>query len=239
MPDEVLFYAVEMMADIMDCQDVAIYNVFNESYARMFSASSKKARELGNSIRYREMGDMYEQISKHRVYINRKLDEKYPLMSNAIFDNDNMQMIVMLWGIPWERMTLGQANLLTVVSYLIQNALLRANRYMNALEGQRYIEDTKILEPEAFSSLVRAYEKAKSRNLTECTLLQLDVKQQDYEIAGRELLSKLRQTDYMGVLKNGGIYVLLANTTENDAKIVVERFAKAGYQSHMVEKGKV
>ena len=28
----------------------------------------------------------------------------------------------MLWGIPWERMNLAEANRLTVIGYLIQNA---------------------------------------------------------------------------------------------------------------------
>ena len=65
---------------------------------------------------------------------------------------DEMQLILMIWGIPWERMTLGQANMLTVIGYLIQNAVVRANRYISALEQQRYIKGTNILEPEAFFS---------------------------------------------------------------------------------------
>lgn len=67
MPDEVLFDAVEMMERLMGTEDVAIYNVVNGDYARMFSASSKKARELGNSIRYKEMSVMYDALKEHRV----------------------------------------------------------------------------------------------------------------------------------------------------------------------------
>lgn len=50
-PDEVMFDAVQMMKELMDTDDIAIYNVVNHDYARMFSASSEKARSLGNSIR--------------------------------------------------------------------------------------------------------------------------------------------------------------------------------------------
>ena len=39
----------------MQTKDVALYNVVNRDYARIFSASSDKARSLGNSIRYKEM----------------------------------------------------------------------------------------------------------------------------------------------------------------------------------------
>lgn len=236
MPEEVLFYAVDILSQIMRSPDVAVYVVYNSDYARMFSASSKEARKLGNSIRYPDMGVLYEDLVARKVFINRKLDDRYPLMANAIYENDEMKMIVMVWGIPWERMTLGQANLLVVISYLIQNAVLRAGRYMAALEQQRYMVDTHILEPEAFTSLVKAYQKAKKRNLTECTLLQIKALPEEYEAAGEVLMKNLRQSDYLGAMTDGRLYVLLANTVRNEAEIVVNRFKAAGYESRIVEK---
>ena len=144
MPEEVLFHAVEIVRDLLNCPDVAIYTVHHSGYARMFSATSDQARKLGNSILYQDMTDMYEALKEQRVYINRNLDMSYPLMANAIYDNEEIQMILMLWGLPWERMTLGEANRLVVVSYLIQNAVLRANRYLAALEERRYLADTEV-----------------------------------------------------------------------------------------------
>ena len=160
MPDEVIFYAVEMLGKLMKTKDVALYNVVSKDYARIFSASSQKARSLGNSIRYREMTDIYDALKEQKVYINKKMDEQYPLMARGIYEGEEVQMIVMMWGLSWEKMTLGQANFLTVVSYLIQNAVLRAQRYMQALEEKRYSQNSRILVPEAFESLVEAYMKA-------------------------------------------------------------------------------
>ena len=171
MPDEVIFYAVEMLGKLMKTKDVALYNVVSKDYARIFSASSQKARSLGNSIRYREMTDIYDALKEQKVYINKKMDEQYPLMARGIYEGEEVQMIVMMWGLSWEKMTLGQANFLTVVSYLIQNAVLRAQRYMQALEEKRYSQNSRILEPEAFESLVQAYMKAKLKNLVECVLI--------------------------------------------------------------------
>ena len=235
MTEEVLFYAVEILSKILRSPDVAIYTVYNSDYARMFSASSDVARQLGNSIRYPDMGELYEALCQRKVYVNRQLDERYPLMANAIYENDEMKMIVMVWGIPWERMTLGQANLLVVISYLIQNAVLRAGRYMEALEQQRYVEDTHILEPGAFTTLVEAYQKAKKKNLTECTLLQIQADPSECERAGEVLLKNLRQTDYLGTMEDGRLYVLLANTVRKEAEIVISRFDAAGFKSIVVE----
>lgn len=197
MPDEVIFYAVEMLGKLMKTKDVALYNVVSKDYARIFSASSQKARSLGNSIRYREMTDIYDALKEQKVYINKKMDEQYPLMARGIYEGEEVQMIVMMWGLSWEKMTLGQANFLTVVSYLIQNAVLRAQRYMQALEEKRYSQNSRILEPEAFESLVQAYMKAKLKNLVECVLIKVDVQNSEYQKTDEQMSGYMRDSEDM------------------------------------------
>lgn len=233
--EEVLFYAAEMLGKLVKSRDVAIYTVSNGDYARLFSSTSKKARMLGNSIKYTQMGEMYQTLIDRKVFINRRMDDRYPLMANAIYENDKMQMILMVWGIPWESMTLGQANQLVVISALIQNAVLRANRYMSALEYKRYVEGSHMLETDAFTALLGAYMKAEARGLTECTVLKVEADPSSYVEAGKTLSSKLRQTDYIGTLSDGGLYALLSNTSREDAGFVIRRFGDAGFPSEIVE----
>ncbi len=235
MPEEVLFYAAEMVSQLMNSGDVAIYTVSNRDFARLASATSKKARQYGHSIRYQQMDDLSRALNEKKVYINRAIDENYPHMASAIYNGDEMQLILMVWGIPWEQMTLGTANLLVVVSYLIQNAVLHANRYMAALEDKRYVDGNRILETEAFTSLVRAFNHAMDKDLTECTLLEVEVKEGDYREAGEVLHKKLRTSDYLGTLRDGKLYALLANTSNSDAHYVISRFQECGYASRIVE----
>lgn len=229
-PEEVLFDAVEMMKELMHTEDVAIYNIVNEDYARIFSASSVKSRSLGNSIRYKEMEAVYNELKEQKVYINKSMDERYPLMANAIFEGGQMKMLIFLWGLGWERMTLGQANYLVVVSYLIQNAVLRARRYMSALEEKRYLKKSRILEPDAFRTLVKSYSHAANRNLVEYTLLCIHTPNK-IKTTANETEKFLRSTDYFGVLSNKKLYVLLANTSAEDAVYVQKRFAENGYET--------
>ena len=229
-PEEVLFDAVEMMKELMHTEDVAIYNIVNEDYARMFSASSVKSRSLGNSIRYKEMEAVYDELKEQKVYINKSMDESYPLMANAIFEGGQMKMLIFLWGLGWERMTLGQANYLVVVSYLIQNAVLRARRYMSVLEEKRYLKKSRILEPDAFRTLVKSYSYAANRNLVEYTLLRIHTPNK-IKTTANETEKFLRSTDYFGVLSNKKLYVLLANTSAEDAVFVQKRFAENGYET--------
>lgn len=234
-PEEVLFYAAEVVAKIMHCKDVAIYSVANDTYARLFSATSQKARELGNSVPYAKMEKMHKVLRERKVYINKNMDEGYPLMANAIYEEEKLQLIVMVWGISWERMTLGQANMLAVTSYLTQNAVLRANRYMEVLRSQRYVYNTHIMEPEAFSQLVSAFFRAKKKGLTECTLVDVEIEEHDIHTIDAMLSQLVRNTDYIGTTADGNVKVLLANSGKKDAQFVMDRLRAAGIPSHCEE----
>lgn len=182
-----------------------------------------------------QMPDIYQELAERRVYINKAMAEEYPLMETAIYEEEEIRLIIMVWGLSWEHMTLGEANFLTVVSYLIQNAVLRAQRYIKALEEARYREGSEILEPEAFESLVRAYEHAQGRNLTQYTLLCVSEQPERYKKICSDMRGLLRSTDYMGMRADEKLYVLLTNTGRTDAVFVEQRFEKKGYPVVAVE----
>lgn len=232
-PEEVLFYAVQVLSKLMETEDAAVYTVANRDYARLFSFTSPTAKKLGKSIRYSDMEDMVNELREHRVYVNKTMDNRYPLMAYAIYSEESMQTILMLWGLPWERMNLAEANRLTIVGYLIQNAVVRANRYLEALHTRRYVEGSDILEQDAFKQLVTAFFDARRRGLTECILLKIRHTDENFKETAEQLGKKLRQTDYFGVL-NDGLYVLLPNTDEDGAAGVIERFKGFGFESLIV-----
>lgn len=49
------------------------------------------------------------------------------------------------------------------------------------------------------------------------------------------LSGMMRQSDYLGELPDGKMYALLANTSAEDAGMVVERFRSAGFPCRMKE----
>ena len=157
------------------------------------------------------------------------------MMASAVYSEDKMQLILMLWGIPWERMTLGEANRLTIVGSLIQNAVVRANRYLEALRNRRYVEGTNVLDEDAFTQLAKAFFDAREKGLTEYVLLEILTGDENYENVAKTLGGAIRQTDYMGILKGGRLYVLLSNTNREGAEGIVERFKNAGYASRLEE----
>ena len=223
--EEVFFHAMDVLRQIMGSDDIALYTVSNSAYARLFSATTELAGSLGNSIRYRELGELYEEIKDGRPYINRGLKEDMPVMACAIRENEEIRTIIMIWKLPWEKMTLGQASILTVTSMLIQNAVLRAHRFLDIMHSERFIEDTRILRAEAFASILNAYRNAERQRLTRFTLLRIVSDEDSGSLieVGNHAAAHLRQDDHIGIGEDGKLYILLPNTSLKSAEIVINR----------------
>lgn len=233
--EEVLFYAAPALAALMETKDVAVYMVVNKDYARLFSATSPKARKLGNSIKYTSMHEMHRVLEAGRIYINEDMDASLPLMAGGIYAEEEIQVILMFWGIPQQQMNRLTANRLTVITALIQNALLRAKRCMAGFRRRNYVEGTNVLNEEAFTALVRTFLDAKAKGLTECALAEIVMGYQEYETIAAKIACNIRQTDYMGIMGNEKLYILLSNTDITNAEVVKERLLKLGYQCILKE----
>lgn len=236
-PEEVLFCAAEILSKLMNSKDVAIYKVANEDYARLVSSTSQSARKLGISIKYSSMTDLYNELVDQHVYINKNMNDKYPLMASGIYEQDKLTIIMMLWNIPWERMNLSESNRLAVIGHLTQNKVMQANRYMEAIEHRRYENNSRILNEKEFSRLIKAFFEAKSKHLTECCLLEI-ITENTYE-GQRKTSSDLEKiiynTDYIGILDDGKLYILLTNTSDNQAGFIIDKIKKCGYDSKIRE----
>ena len=100
---------------------------------------------------------------------------------------------------------------------------MRSRRYMEALKNERYLEDTNILDTDAFLELVKAFTSARKNGLTECALIKVTESSKGKRKTARKLGETLRQTDYFGIVDDY-LYVLLSNTDEANAQKVLDRF---------------
>lgn len=221
----VLFYAADIISRILGTDDVAIYQIANSDYCRLFSATSEQAKSLGKSVKYSEMTDMMEAINNHQVYVNKTLNDDYPLMASAIYRSDKPIELIMLWGLPFEKMSLYHCNLLTVLGYMIYNSVERADRYLDALATTRFIPDTKLLTSEAFEELHHTYHDAMEKGFTEYTILTVSAQKEfTFPEWSTILSSKLRFSDYIGINENNEVCILLTNSSPSDAQFIIKRF---------------
>ena len=235
----VLFDAVQVVAKLMQSDHVSLYQVSAGPYARLFSATSDRARKFGNSVRYQELGALSEAIMQRQVYINRTMDEELPSMAYCIYSENEPMILIMVWDMPWDRMTLSQANVLTVICALIQGAVVRANRSLDLLRSERLVPGTNVLDDEAFSKIREMYRHAGADNLAPSCVLEVKTHGESLAETEAVLRKRMRASDYIGVEagRDDAVFVLLANTTPEFAEIVEGRLEESGYPSEIIEVG--
>ena len=97
------------------------------------------------------------------------------------------------------------------------------------------MEGTNVLIEDAFTDLARAFLEAKSKGLAECTVVEIVTGYQNYQEIAEKIACNIRQTDYMGVMDGGKLYILLSNTDIKNAEVVKQRLLNLGYQSVLKE----
>lgn len=231
---EVLFTALDTLMEIMGTKDVSIYLVSNPDYCRLASASSEKARSLGKSIMVKEYREIFDTLEKKQVFINRTLDHSFPAMASALLDEkNNMRIVIFLWNIPYEKMTLYEANVLTVVGALVYSVFVRDADYLEALSYRRFLLDTTILQEEAFGEMVNIYKNAGEEGYAESCIFYVKDETRDYKQLHEIIYPLLRASDYIGILKDGNLAILLTNTNKQEAMHVRTRLEKVGIQTYL------
>lgn len=224
---EVLFASLDTLKKIMDTEDVSIYLVSNSEYCRLASASSQRAISLGKSISMKKNHIIFDVLQSDQVFINRTLDNSLPMMASALFDDErNMRIVIFLWDLSYEKMTLYYSNLLTVVGALVYSMFMRDVNYLDVLAYKRHVENTSILHEDAFLEMTEVYKRAGEKGYAVSSVL--FVKKGDLSI--NEINDKinplLRDTDYIGMQRDGEIAILLTNSDKNESEIVKERLEK-------------
>lgn len=231
---EVLFAALDSLKEIMETEEIAIYLVSNRNYCRLASASSGKASSLGKSITMDKYYMIFDVLQSGQVYINRTLDINLPMMASAIYDDlENMRIVIFLWNLPYERMTLYYSNLLTIAGALVYSVFVRDANYMDALAYKRYIPETSVLQEDAFKEMVEIYRRAGEKGYAEASILYIQNDDMSIIDISDRINPLLRETDYMGLLDDGGIAILLTNSNMRESLYVRERLEGIGVRTYL------
>ena len=230
---DALFQGTSVICQIMGSQDVAVYVIGeNSQYARLFTATSAHARQFSRSFLYQETGEMYEAFKERKVYINRFWKSEFPAMAIAVYEGESIRFIIMIWTLPLEKMTLGQANLLEVACRLMQESTMRARQYYTAIQHTQCVPNTDVLLREPFRHMVDMYDDAVEKKLTEFSVLRVMLNEEGLEATAHLLKNTLRVNDYYGLgYRTDAIYVLLPNTDAIGSERTIERLAEVGLKA--------
>lgn len=228
-PDKIMFSAVDVVSRIMGSKDVVIYSVDKGSnYARLTAGMADSSYAAPKSIELDSLQEIYEEIQKHKIYINRTIDNNIPSMAGGIYHEDTLESVIMIWSLPFENTTLYHINLFSVVLNLIAQAMHRANLYIEESRLTRYINGTSILTQKSFQKLMEIKKTGSDNNLAEFYILKITDTETSFKNLNDVIVPMLRQHDYLGVGEDEGLYLLLTNTNEDEAEFVIQRLVKKG-----------
>jgi len=227
-PQKVIFQAVDVLKELMEMEDVAIYIAGKDTkYLRLTASSTERARGMGRSVSTDGDFFMKDELMERVVYRNKDFDTEKPSYACGVYTQDSLTAIVMLWTDDLSKMNLYQANMLALLCRLIEAAMSRARLYWNTLTGQ-YIEDTNILQAEGIDTMIDLCRQGASENKVVYELLRVPQSFLAKDKAG--VLEKagalVRETDYVG-LKEDGLYIILMNVNQEETDFVMKRFEKA------------
>lgn len=229
---KVMFEAVNVVMEIMDTKDVAVYTASrNSRYFRLSAASSRRAYGLGNSLKFDQSSEYYGALSEKEIYMNRGENLEKPVFAGATYLNEEVTSLVFVWQRKLENVNLHESNLMAILCRLIEKAMGRAFLYEESIRRDSYYGDTVILTEDAFSQVLLTYQEGWERGYLKYTLMELQKPSQEETEKVQRLV---RDTDVLG-FKEGNIDILLSNTAGEDVQMVLQRFESAGLQPSLVE----
>lgn len=106
---------------------------------------------------------------------------------------------------------------------LIASSLSRNIRSLYLSQHERYLDGIPVLKPDVFMAVIRSREQAKRNFNASYAIISLsrDIIHDNGLL--QQVSGSLRESDFIGIAHNGDIYILLSNSTPEDAGIVVHR----------------
>lgn len=233
LPERIIPSAIDVLMEIMKSKHISIYSSSSHgNYLRLAASSTKRASSLGKSIRIDDLEEFGQAIKKQNIFTNTKLKENFPMMATGIYYEGNLIYAIFIWDVPFEVANLYYTNLLRTIAALISSSLNKAYKYLEATADNKHVVNTKILKPEVFEEIINAKEIAREMQLSEYSLLEICY--DELEKTADDVSSIIRDTDYLGLDKEGRLLALLSNSNETDSDVVMKRFKEKKLECRVV-----
>ncbi len=239
--EKVFSASIDAIEKIMKTGSVSIYTVNdNEAsrFMRLKTRSSSLKDKVPNSIELERHPEFLEVIKSRSLVVNHELKQDLPLLMAPVIDNRDVLAVVSLHEIPFEKLTMHYENLFQTVVSLISNALKRAYFFEASLRDKRYIDNTRILNPDTFEKILEEVrQKEEELGMSYSLLKIISTPFDDLQKFSDITVSIIRDNDYIGISKAKRIYILLSNTARGHAGLVVERLSDRGIKAALATKG--
>ncbi|MCB2178348.1 SDR family oxidoreductase [bacterium] len=234
--EEVFLRAIPIFQDIMENHSVAIYSVSNGEYGRLEACSPEIFSELSHSIKLSDYPDLMADVLDGKIFQNKGLLAEYPAYVAPIKSNDKNLILIVIWEVGFEQMTMYYLNLLKILSGLTEDSLVRALKFMDLNTDQIYVSGTKIFLANPFRDLLKVKSEMQRNQIADYQILKIDCGEYSLEDVDFKLADKVRENDAIGTLEDGNCYLLLSQASEYAVQEIIDRLCLQGINSVMVDR---
>ena len=224
--EEIYPAAVRTVKDALKAPGVGLYITGKGSFLRLV-ASAGNPGFGGKSVKLSNYPDIKDKIIRQEVFVNAGFMKDEPQMVAPIIYQKQVIALVAINDLPFEMLSLHQINMLRTISAIITIFIVRAQELDELKKEEKYIEGTNILKTSAFRELLKTRGRASIERLSHYALLKIEQKD-DLHSVYKKVAECFRENDYIGLLEDGYIYVLLSNSTSQEAETVRNRVLRLG-----------
>lgn len=227
--EHVFLEALYALEGVLDNRSVCIYRCEDSMrFARLIICSKEIFNITDKTLKLSEVDKMLPELNDGEVWVNRERLVGYPEYATVLYHDDKPIALITLKKATHEQLSVYYENLIKIICGLIKISLIRAIEYNAKTETEKYLPGSHILKNEFFAELIKNKEKMAQSGTSEYILLLIDtVPENRTEIANR-ITSLVRNTDELGLGKNGELYLCLSQTNNQTVRFVLDRLKKSG-----------
>ncbi|MEE1048085.1 MAG: HD domain-containing protein [Clostridia bacterium] len=224
-PQRLYLRIMETFEEILENKNITVYSVNKQStFGRLEVASRDIIDTVPRSISTETYREVIEKISAGEIFRNTDLSGEYPMYAAGVYRGDELVLLIFLWHADIEQRSLYYVNLFKILRDLVQMSLLRAFDYSQAVYEKQYIDNTHIMNIDAFNEVLNNYIALREKKVSSFIILEINLNGYSYEEIDKMLAGKVRVNDIIGMSDNGNIRLLLSGATEKDLPFILPRF---------------
>ena len=231
--NRIFMEVLTVIKELINTETVAVYRVSaNSSYLRLINSLNNQSAMEGNSWNLKRYPKIERAIRNDQIYEGNVFAQE-PAIVLPISSRKGCEAAIVIKDLPMEACSRYSVNLLRTLLALTSDSLEKALRYDSALRENRYWKNTNILNPVEFQKAIQLEEEKRQRGVADSSLLKIcgvDDITETYQRAEK----MFREIDIWGMDEKGNLYVLLENTTQENAEYVRERLQKIGIKAEKV-----
>lgn len=234
MPSDILFHGVETMEHILDTHSIAIYTLDDyQRFGRLAACSSSLTARMPKSLSIETCKPVYDTVLRGATWKNVDLVAELPAYAFGILVNGKVRLLIFLQEVRSDQLTLYYMNLFTILCNLVRVSFVRSLEYQDAVQKEKYVEGTNVLQYEYFVKELRIQQSMAAAGVASYLLVRLALDpREDLTVLLKGLM---RNTDSVGMNRKGECFLLLTQVNRDTFHFVGKRLDAKNISYTLVE----